>query len=123
VAVDDLNWADLDAVVDMLKAAGVTSVDLDPAKVNTPGVVVEVAGLATRPGGLTIRTRLVLVVANTGVRLAADKLADLFNIVKPTAQKLGADMANVTTATYVKPGSSTGLPALIIPLDLNTRQD
>lgn len=123
MAVDDLNWADLDDLVEQLRAAGVASVDMDPAKVNTPGVVVEVAGLATRFGGLTIRCRLVLVVGNQAVRKSADNLAALFNVVRPVAQKVGADLANVTTALYVKPGSSTGLPALIIPLDLHTRQD
>jgi hypothetical protein len=123
VAVDDLVWADVDAVIALLKAAGVTSVDIDPAKVNPPGVVVEVLGLATRVSGLTVRTRLVLIVGNQAMRKAAQNLAELFNLVKPVGHQLGADLRNVTTATYVKPGSSSPLPALLIPLDINTRQE
>lgn len=121
MATDDLNLDDLDDLVALVKAAGVRSVELDPAKVNAPGVWVRFDGIATGTlSGLTLRTTLFLVVPEQDRKRAGKALQELFNKVVPVLRTIGGPSGDTTPAGLALPPSQTPLPALAVPMDLLT---
>lgn len=123
MAVDDFNPADLDDVVAILRAIeGVRSADRDPAKVHTPGVWIRWDGLGPGTlGGLAVKATLWPVVPLTG-DLVRDQgvLAALFNLIKPVIESLGGPAGDVTWSPLILPDSGAPLPAMQIPVVINT---
>lgn len=117
----DLDFADLDALAAVLKAAGVRDASMDPAKVNLPGVWIELTGIDLDVlDGVTIKVNLVCLTQDTDPRRAATQLAALFNQVIPAIADLGGPAETTVPGTYVFPGSTAALPGLAIPLELTT---
>lgn len=119
----DLDFGDLDTLKAWLKAGGIRSVDVDPAKVQTPGVWIRPVRVSLNDlAGVTIGLELIAVVANTGAGRDLPELAALFNKVKAVLDTNGIggpdDDARLVSVTL--PGSSSPLPGLAIPLDLYT---
>lgn len=124
MAANSLNFEDLDELVELLKAAGVRSVDTEPARVNLPGVLVDVQGFELEQlAGLTIQTRLLLIAKAVEFRTSTKQLQDLFNQVVPVLQTLGGPTGTTTVVAVTLPGSQSPLPALSVPFDLLTTQE
>jgi hypothetical protein len=123
VATDDLNVADLDELVELLKAtdpAGETirSVSLDPSEVNVPGIWVSLTGVGPHTlAGVTISLTLYLIVEDAGFARTLGRLADLYNLVRPA---LPGPPGVATRSGVVLPGSTTPMPALAVPFDMLT---
>lgn len=127
MATDDVNPDDLDALVTLLKDAAAGSpqtcrtVALDPSEVTPPGVWVRVDGFGPHTlAGVAIRTTLFLIVPDTGHKRVVGRLAALYNMIRPA---LPGTPAPATRAGVVLPGSTTPLPALALPFDLQTTQE
>lgn len=119
--MSDLDFADLDQLATVLTDAGVRSVSMDPAKVNLPGVWIELTGVDLDVlEGVTIKVNLVCLAGDTDPRRAAGQLAGLFNKVVPAIADLGGPAGTTLPGTYVFSGSTAALPGLAIPLDLTT---
>lgn len=131
MAVDDFNPADLDELVDAIKAADPThelirSASLNPDEVQTPGVWVRFDQLEEDVlAGLTVRVTVHLIVSNAGgfARQLAG-LAQLRNVVKPVLDTYGGP-TGPTSRVGVILSTSAGaqpMPALAVPLELSTHQ-
>lgn len=122
MATDDLDFANLDQLTQLIKDAGVSSVSTDASEVRTPGVWIRLVSIP--PGtlaGLTLRLTVNVVVANSTTRTRTESaLADLFNQVMPVITEVGGPSGDITPIGLVLPGSQTPLPCLSIPLDLLT---
>lgn len=119
----DLNPADLAEIVDTIRLAGVRC-DLDPAKVNPPGVWVRALSLGTEHlAALTIRLEIVVVVPNTDYTRAMAEISGMWNTIHPLVNALGGPTADPYFAQLILPASPAALPALFIPLDLLTTQE
>jgi hypothetical protein len=120
-----LNFGDLDELTVALAGIdGVRSASLDPADLNLPGVLVQVVGVShDNLAGLTIKTNLLLLVADSQPRRAAEELQDLFNAVIPVVRDTyGGPTADSVMGKWVLPGQPTQLPGISVPLDLLTTQ-
>lgn len=116
-----LDFADLDTLAELLEDAEIRDVSMDPAKLNLPGVWIELTGIeADLLDGVTIKVNLVCLCQETDARRAATQLATLWNKVIPAIASLGGPAGPTVPGTYVFPGSSAQLPGLAIPLDLST---
>lgn len=120
-----LAFDDLDELAGRFKAAGVRSVELDPAKVNAPGVWLRVDTLdqGELAGDVTFGITVHLIVPERGVRRGLDELGVLYNTVAPVLAGIGGPTGQVRLVGVQLPGSSTPLPALAIPIDLDTTQE
>lgn len=118
-----VDLAELDPLTEALVAApGIRSATLDPAEVVTPGVLVEVTGI--RPGldaeAYTLDARLVLIVEATDPRRAMDALTGLLAAVTEVPEAAGLPITGpITPAARVLPGSTTPLPALAVPVQID----
>jgi hypothetical protein len=106
------------AMVEVLKAAGVKSVSVDPADVNPPGVLVQVRELTFPDLGdcAEVGLDLVLVVPDRDHRRALSALSALLGVVLEAVDPDGP----VLLRTLALPDSPTGLPALVVPVDVPT---
>lgn len=113
-----VDWADIDQLVALIEGVeGIKSVDVELAKVKTPGVFVSVAGYTfDRHRGHTINARLFLLVGDKNPINAAKALGELLNRVLTVLTPSGP----VTARTVVTPHAPGGLPGLIFPLDVVT---
>lgn len=118
----DLNFADIDEFVQLLKVAGVKNVTTEPGELNTPGVLVEFAGFdydALATG--TMRLRVHLVSADVKRRQVMTNLQGLLDQVVPVLRALGGP-EEATAVLLTLPGRPP-VPALSIPFDLLTTQE
>lgn len=123
MATTDLDFADLEQLATLLRAGGIKSVDVDPAKVTTPGVWIAPRTVSLNNlAGVTIRVDLVAVVASVDAIRDLKALAVLFNKVKAVldANNLGGPDEDSTVVSVKLPASKSPLPGLSIPLDLYT---
>lgn len=117
----ELDFGNLDDLVELLKDAGIRSVDTDESKINAPGVWIRLDTIRqTQLTGLTLGLTLFLVVGDTDKRRALKGLQDLWNEVIPVLAAIGGPTGPTTRAGLILPGSTTPLPALAVPLDLLT---
>lgn len=115
------NPADLDALAAVLVAGGVTSVSVDAAEVNVPGVWIRFDGVAeTQLAGLTVNTTLFLIVGDGDSRQVLTRLAALYNQVAVALRPLGGSAGPATRAGVVQAAGTIPLPALAVPFDLLT---
>lgn len=125
MAVDDLDFDDLEPVIEALAAIGIQA-SMDSSKLRPPAVWIKFDGIGSEDtlGGLVIKTRLFAVVGKTNEAWRANKaLALLWNKVRPVVQKYGGPSGDVTAPGLVLSGSTAVLPALSIPLDLVVTHD
>lgn len=121
MAADDLNLADLDELVDLIRGeAEDVEASLNPADLNLPGVWVALdAWTKARLRGAELECRLFLIAPDIEPRDAAAQLIALFNTVKARISPTG----RVTTETVVIPGvEGRPLPALAVPVRIATIQ-
>lgn len=124
-AVDDLNFADIDELIEQLDDVDVKAY-LDVKEVRPPAVWIDFKGPGSDPdilGGGVVRLVLYPVVPDTGMyRRNLDALAGLWNKVRPVVQAAGGPTGDVTPVALVlgPAGSNAGLPAFRVPLDLVT---
>ena len=121
-----LDFADIDELVTQLSSAdGIRSVDVDPAKINLPGIWVRFDGIdLDRLDGADLRMTLALITGYTDVRRAMATLGPLFNTVVDvldTALGIGPDEAGTAAGTVQMPDGSAPKPALLIPITLATQ--
>lgn len=126
MAVDDLDFADVDELIEALAAVEVKA-HLDHRDVRPPAVWIDFRGPGADSdvlGGGSVRLVLYPVVpGNTKLRRELDALATLWNKVRPVVQKFGGPSGDVTPVALVlgtAGGSDEGLPAFRVPLDLIT---
>jgi hypothetical protein len=120
VNVSDLTTAPLEELLDALKDAEVFT-SMDPAKVNLPGgwlALDEVRG-RTLAGGLQLRCSLYLITSDRSTLRAVGVLTDLYNKARTVLTPDGP----VVTQGVVMPDSPTPLPALRVPVHLNTESE
>lgn len=116
-----IDFADVDELVELLNATEVRSADVDPAKVNVPGVLVQVVSFAEDLlAGTTLKVNLVLVSADTDFRRAMAQLQVLYTQVTPVLDLFNGPTGDVTAATIQLPADPAPLPALVVPLELLT---
>lgn len=121
MATTDLDFANVDQLVVLLKAAGIRSASIDPAELNLPGVLIEITGVGQDLlAGCTIKTRLICLVADDKPKQAAKQLQTLFNQVAGVARTLGGPTDDSEVSRWVLPGSAAELPGIAVPLDLLT---
>lgn len=121
MATDDLNFGDLDELVDEIKTAGVKSVDRDASKIRPPGVWVRFDEIELQATLTTLRLKVTLhlVVTNSVSRGPSEKaLASLFNKVKTVVENHGGATGPIKPIGLKLPNSQTPLPCLQIPLAL-----
>lgn len=125
MAVDDLDFADVDQLIEALAAVEVKA-HLDHRDVRPPAVWIDFRGPGSDSdvlGGGVVRLVLYPVVAgNIKLRYELDALAALWNKVRPVVQAFGGPSGDVTPIALVlgTSGSDGGLPAFRVPLDLFT---
>lgn len=126
MAVDDLDFADVDELIAALAAVEVKA-HLDHRDVRPPAVWIDFRGPGSDSdvlGGGVVRLVLYPVVPqNAGYRRELDALAQLWNKVRPVVQRYGGPTGEVTPIALVLGaggGSDAGLPAFRVPLDLIT---
>lgn len=111
------NFADIDTMVTMLRGiTGIRSVDIDPAKVNAPGIWVKVEGFELdNLDGLTIRATLYLIAKDSDYVRGGKQAVALYNLITPVI-----DPASGATIDFVDVAMPDGtvLPALAFPVDL-----
>lgn len=114
----EVTWSDVDELLVLLRGVeGIRDVDVEAAKVKTPGVIVKVLGFTLdRAKGYTLNTQLLLIVGDKDPVRAAKALVDLLNLVLTVVTPSGP----VTARTVITPNASTGLPGLVVPLDVLT---
>ena len=117
-----LDPADLEQLATELRAAGVRSVDYDPANVKAPGAWLRLDTLApdTLDGAVNVGLTLFLVVPANGVTRSLGALSDLLDLAFPVLQRLAASIDQASITGLVLPGSTTPLPALSVPITLHT---
>jgi len=122
MAVDDFNPSDLDELATQLRAIEGVSADRDAAKVQTPGVWIRFDGLAAGTlASLGVKLTLHAVVATTGDKPRdLDKVAALYNSIKPVIAANGGPSGDITPTGLILPGSTVALPCLQIPLHILT---
>lgn len=116
--------ADLDEVVDLLRALSVAgrdlSVDLDPSKVTAPGVWVQLREVEqVTLVGSTLRLNLYVIAPDSEVRVGLGTLADLLDVVAPMVNLWGGTTGPVRHVALGLPEGT--LPALQLPVDVDTR--
>ena len=103
-------------LVDTLEDAGIRSVSVDPAEINTPGVWVQFTGFeADLLGGYTISTALVCIVGDISPLRSLATLSELVDKVLTVVDPSGP----ITAVAVNMPGAKP-LPGLRIPFDLPT---
>jgi hypothetical protein len=109
--------AELAELEQLLQGAGVFG-SMDPAEVNTPGYWLALDEVRPRAlsGQLQLRCSVFLIAGDRDARRAVAVLAGLFNKVRTVLTPDGP----VTTQGVVLPDSSTPLPALRVPVHINT---
>lgn len=126
MAADDFNPADLDAVLDILRAEpDPIPAELDPVKVRRlPGVWLRFDGFThDQMHGLSLNTTLYVVVPESDRIRATNELADLWNRIKAKLRAAGLEVFDqVRPASLILPTSTTGRPALAVPLEIPTCQ-
>ena len=123
MAVDDLNFGDLDELVEVLRGGGVEA-DTNPANLNLPGVWVAVRAVTPAFNGLTLSVRLFAVVGNVDPADVGPEFARLYNDSRTALAAVGVQITDTATIEGVlMPGYDQPLPALAIPLDLHTAQE
>ena len=111
----DVHFTALDDLAASLKAAGVRSASADPAEVNAPGVLVQLAGVELdRLAGYTLNARLLLVVPDNGHLRSRTALAELLSTVTTVVDPDDT----ITPVAVTLPGSPAPLPGLSVPVDL-----
>jgi len=114
-----LDPADLDSLVQVLKDGGFDSVEFEPGKVRAPGVWVRIdtITLATLAGGVArTATTLHLIVGDKEWRLALGELLPLLDKLCDVLTPTGPVVPTAVPLT----GSTTQLPALAVPFELFT---
>lgn len=108
---------ELDELEQLLQAAGVFG-SMDPAEVNLPGYWLAVDEMRPRTlrGELQLRCSVFLISGDRDARRAVGTLADLFTTVRTVLTPDGP----VVTQGVVLPDSPTPLPALRVPVYINT---
>lgn len=124
MAAHDLNVTDLDTLVEALQDAGIESVAFDPAKLNLPGVWVNVTGfqIATLQG-LAIRLELIALSPNTEPRMALETVQPVFNQVLAALEDFGGPTGDPITGVWQIGSSQSRLPGISVPFDLLTTQE
>jgi hypothetical protein len=132
IPIDDTDLPQLTQLAEALVAApdnAIRSASLDPAEITVPGVWLRFTGLDYTLEGAPLQLQLVMVVGDTdgGIRVARE-LAKLHNAVAEVLGQLDAPDAEAplyvniaglpTAATAVLSDTSTGLPALVVPITI-----
>lgn len=118
-----IDFAAVDDLVETLRAAGIRSVDTDPAKVasNLPGVWVKVERFTLDfLAAYTITTTLYLVARDIDYTRGGKQLVDLFDQVTEIAEP--STGASIQTIQLAMP-DGTVAPALSFPFDLYSTQE
>lgn len=124
MSTTDLDLDQLDQLAELLKGAGIRSVDVDPGAVNLPGCWIELVHVAADVlAGFTIRVNLVFLARDNDPRRAAGALQTMFNAAAPVIADLGGQAGNALFGTWVMPGSTTPLPGISVPLDASFTAD
>lgn len=107
----------LAAAVELFRGAGLAA-SQNPAELNPPGVwlALDTVAPATVSGSLLLGCSVYLVAADTDPARANRKLGELFGVFLTVARPDG----EARTLGVVMPGDPTPLPALQVPLNLNT---
>lgn len=118
-----LDFDDVDDLIAQLRSVdGIRSVDVDPAKVNLPGIWVRFDGIdLDRLAGATLRLTLALLAPDVDVRRAMADLQPLFNTVVDalaTTYGIGPDEAGTAAGTVQLPNGAGPNPALLIPITI-----
>lgn len=118
MAHDDLNPADLDALVDMIRGEPADlEASLDPADLNLPGVWVSLTGIpGGRMQGTCLAVSLVLIAGDLPPSVALGHLATLYNTVRPRIAGLPRN-GDVQSVRVTIPGvEGRPMPGLSIPV-------
>lgn len=110
---------DVDQVLALIRGVeGIRSVDLEAAKVNAPGVWLNVLGYRLdrlAAGAYTLDTQLVLIVPDQEPARARKALLELLNLVLTVVKPSG----RVEHRTVVVPDTPAPLPGLAFPFVVN----
>lgn len=130
MAVDDLNPADIQALVDVVagdpEGPDHIPASIDPSDLNLPGAWVVLDGIGGGTlAGVDLTCRVFLIAPNVVPTQALAILAPLYNTAKARLQAAGIQRnGTTTTELVVVPGTeSQPLPALSIPVLFTTSQD
>lgn len=131
MAADDFNPADVDELLALLvEQTSLRSASTDPSKLGAlPGCWARIDALRYENlAGLTVALTLHLIVGEQEVGRALAALAPLLNELVPVLNRSdlelgGGPTGDVRVVRVPLPGSTTGLPALAVPFDLNTTQE
>ena len=118
----DLNVADVDELVELLEAAGL-SVGWEPAALSLPGVWLNFAGLSYNSlAGLTVKLQLIVLAQDADPRSALMLLAPLINKVVDVLAPLGGPTDDPVSGVWtLRDGSRR--PGISIPFDMLTTQE
>ncbi len=120
---DDFATADLDELLTDLRAVGFRGVDLDPTKALPGGAWVRIDGLQPDTlAGLVVEVTVHLLVPERDHGRTLDALAVAYNTAKPVLREFGP-LGVATLTGVVLPGSQTPIPALAVPVTINTTQE
>lgn len=118
----DLNVDDLDTLVELLEAAGL-SVGFEPSTLSLPGVWVNVTGYALNLlAGLTWKLELIALAPNADPRSALIAAGPVFNKVVDVLVELGGPTDDPFTAVWVM-GDGSKRPGIAVPFDMLTTQE
>jgi len=110
MAVPVISFAAVDELVTALKAGGVRSCSTNPAELNLPGVLVELAGVSFELlDGAILTTRVTLIAPSVGITQVHALLAEMLSQV---AAVIDPDDGTVTATTRALGEQSTPMPAL-----------
>lgn len=110
--------ADIAALVEDLESAGIRDVTTDPAALNLPGVLVQLAGVREDVlAGTTLELRLLCVSPDRDPNRSMAILADLYNQV---VDVIGGPTGTTTTGSLTLPTDATPYPVMAVPFDLFT---
>lgn len=124
MAHDDLNPADLDALVDILRGDPADlQVSLDAGELTIgPGVWVTLSGIESKMRGTVLQVSVVCIAADTVPRVALTQLAGVWNAVRPRLDGAGLPRNGpvVARTVTIPGGDGRALPALWVPILLPT---
>lgn len=117
----DLNVDDVDDLVEALRDAGLY-VDFEPARMQLPGVWVNITGYGFLLAGLIHKIELVILTADSDPRSALKAAQPVFNTVLDTIAPLGGPTDDPVTGIWTMRDGSRR-PGIAIPFDMLTTQE